>query len=183
MDKIELIQYYIDRCNSVEGADRYLLKKEIFAALHEDITGISVEDPLVLIKGRLHSHLAHLKDEKLRKVREYGIKMAMFSQPKQPGGIYVHAEANPVQNQSVNVNISLQQTLELIDNIPNENLSFDDKEVLKELLFSLEIIKATNDKSKTWDKAKKILEFVADKGADAAIAVLPQVISGLQILQ
>ena len=62
----------------------------------------------------------------------------------------------------------------------NTYLSDSDK---KELLNKLdEIVKLQNSKdskTKKWDKAKKILAFLLDKGADIAIMYIPQILSAL----
>jgi len=193
MDKIIFIQKFIDRCeviiNSKNINDARKIEDEIISIFANEIATIlrglddhdySGSDYLLnveLLKQKLLNYQANIKEE--HKKMEHELKLAQLSQPT----VSVHAEASPVQNQSANlsatVTVNLDFTLKLIDEISNDSLSIDDKEQLTEKLYSFEGVRSMNDKSKTWDKAKDILKFVANKGADAAIAVLPLVLAGL----
>ena len=71
------------------------------------------------------------------------------------------------QNTNVSITISLEQTINLIESIPNDKLSSDEKEQLEGKLSKLGTEK---EKSKVWDK---VLKWIADKGVEVGIAVLP----------
>lgn len=64
-----------------------------------------------------------------------------------------------------------------------EDNSFLDEKSKKELLLKLEEIdeikKSKDPKSKKWSKAKEILRFLLDKGADIVIMYLPQIIQSI----
>lgn len=102
-------------------------------------------------------------------------------------GIQVNAyggssNANSTANSSSIVTISIEQTIGAIDEIPSDVLSEEEKERLQNDLYTLEGIKTTKNKKKFWDKAKPILSFLTEKGADALIAVAPYIITALQTM-
>ena len=82
-----------------------------------------------------------------------------------------------VQNQTTNIQIDFDITVSAIEKIPDSLLSQEDKEILLGKLTSL---KGCPDKKTKWDKCKGILKWLADKSADAAIAVLPYLLSILK---
>ena len=65
----------------------------------------------------------------------------------------------------------------MIESIPNEKLSLDEKEQLEGKLSKLEIEK---EKSKVWDKAQSVLKWIADKGVEVGIAALPYIVEMLK---
>ncbi len=89
------------------------------------------------------------------------------------------------QSQIVKVSSTFEQTIIAIHDIPTNVLSENDKDILIEKLNSLEIVanKDKNNKYKVWEKVKGILTWVADKGADAGIALLPITPYIVQIMQ
>ena len=100
--------------------------------------------------------------------------MACLSQP------VITASAESTQTVNNYVHISLQNVIEQIEGFSSEKLSENDKNAIKELLYSLEGVKATKDKGKLWEKSKSILQYLLDKGMDVAVAVLPYILNGLQ---
>jgi uncharacterized membrane protein len=166
MDKINLIQEYISRCNAIIASNNrneaITFQDEIIGVFGSEIDNI--RDRLSNYSGLMYSTPDFVGD------------IAILKQ-KLINYMGIISEANLAQKQIVAV--TLNQTIGLIDDIPEENLSSIDKEALKELLYSLEGVKATKDKGKLWGKAREILKFTADKGAEAAIAVLPFVLSSL----
>lgn len=55
----------------------------------------------------------------------------------------------------------------------------DKKELLNKLDEIVKLQKSKDSKTKRWNKAKKILAFLLDKGADIAIMYIPQILSAL----
>ena len=53
------------------------------------------------------------------------------------------------------------------------------KELLNKLDEIVELQKSKDSKTKKWDKAKKILGFILDKGADIAIMYIPQILKAI----
>lgn len=202
MNKMDFINSYISKCDeaiasgNLSAADK--LQDEIIAVFEAEIPdiknmldnyGFSSYDSgrqvdfigdIKLVKQKLVNYLFNIqqKQEKMK----YDLELARLKQPQ----LSAHAEANPTQTttqtatQTANINITIDQTLKRLDEISEENLSTTDKDALKDLIFSLEGCKAAKDTNKFWSKTKEVLKFIADKGADAAIATLPYIIAGLQ---
>lgn len=85
---------------------------------------------------------------------------------------------NNTNSNNVSLNMSVEDIKSNIDN--NTYLSDSDKsELLKKLDEILELQKSKDNKSQKWNKAKKILEFLLDKGADIAIMYIPQILSAI----
>ena len=62
----------------------------------------------------------------------------------------------------------------------NSYLSDPEKNELFEKLNEIvELQKSKESKTKKWDKAKKILAFLLDKGADIAIMYIPQILAAI----
>jgi len=79
---------------------------------------------------------------------------------------------------NINFNMSIK---EIQSNVEDNTYLSDSakKELLQKLDEILELQKSKDSKSKKWDKAKKILEFLLDKGADIAIMYIPQILSAI----
>ena len=102
---------------------------------------------------------------------------------------------NKTKNQNgINININnSNSTQNNLSNIINMNISdvkekiednsYLDDESKKELLSKLEEInrlqKSNESKTKKWQKAREILKFILDKGADIAIMFLPQILKAI----
>ena len=54
------------------------------------------------------------------------------------------------------------------------------KELLDKLDEIIELQKSKESKAKKWAKAKSILAFLLDKGADIAIMYIPHILSAIQ---
>ena len=93
-------------------------------------------------------------------------------------GITISTVNNNTNSNNVSLNMSVEDIKSNIDN--NTYLSDSDKsKLLKKLDEILELQKSKDNKSQKWNKAKKILEFLLDKGADIAIMYIPQILSAI----
>ena len=195
MDKISYIDEYIERCSRIidekDSASAKSLSSEIIGVFSHEISNITGEldaymnhysyestdylGDIRILKQKLLNHKYNLQLEKDKMAHE--LELARLRQPT----ITAHAESNQsqVQSTSNNISITIENTISKIDEIPEETLSADDKEKLKEYLYSLEGMRASKNKTKFWDKAKEVLKFIADKSADTAIALLPYIIYGI----
>lgn len=72
---------------------------------------------------------------------------------------------------SAEVSIKFEQLIENISSISNESLNIKEKEDLLALLSLIEMNK--KNKSNISEQVSKVLKFIADKGLDVIIAVLP----------
>lgn len=71
------------------------------------------------------------------------------------------------------MNFNLDQTIENIHFIPETVLSKSDMDILEDKLSAFELILKKKDKAKLFDKLGRVIKFVADKGVEVGIAVLP----------
>lgn len=194
MNKLDFIKEYIDRCDEILTANNYNAAKEIqteiISTFESEIPSISGEldnypivasqsdrkvdflGDLKLLKKKLENYYYNIQEE--NKKREYSLELARLSQPI----VTASAEANPVVNNTIQV--SLTNVMEKLDKVATEEISEEDKNIIKELLYSLEGIKSTKDKHKFWEKAKYVLEKLLDKGINVGIAILPYIIDGLK---
>ena len=93
-------------------------------------------------------------------------------------GITISNVNNNNNTNNVNLNMSIEDIKSNIDE--NTFLSDSDKkELLNKLDEIVELQKSKDNKTKKWDKAKKILAFLLDKGADIAIMYIPQILKAL----
>lgn len=198
MDKISYINEYVENC------DKILTEKDINTAklFSEEIIGVfssEIDDitnklnaykwyndsttdylgDIRLLKQKLINHKLNLQSEKEK--LEYNLEIAKLNQPN----ITAHAESNQNQNQNqnqktnVDIDITVEKVIKTIEGIDDGSLCAEDKEKLKEYVYSLEGVKASKNKSLFWNKTKDVLRFLADKGADAAIALMPYLLQGL----
>lgn len=82
-------------------------------------------------------------------------------------------------NQSVttNVEITLDSTVSVINNLPTVILNDEEKDALNGKLAA---ISAAPDKPTRWEKAKNALKWIAEKGIEVGIAALPYIAEALK---
>lgn len=88
-----------------------------------------------------------------------------------------------IVNTNNNTNtVTLNMTIDEIRNNITDNKYLSDtakQELLNKLDEIIELQKSKESKSKKWDKAKSILSFLLDKGADIAIMYIPQILNAI----
>lgn len=85
-----------------------------------------------------------------------------------------NTSTNTVSNtNSINIHISIEQAIELMNQIPDEVISQEEKNDLEDKLSGIEQAVKTGKKDRAKDKIVGVLKFLADKGADALIVMLP----------
>lgn len=89
----------------------------------------------------------------------------------QQGNINVSANAN--NSNSININITLDQAIENINQIPDDIMTKSEKEDLEDKLSGIDVAVKSGKKEKSKEKIFGVLKFLADKGADAMIVMLP----------
>ena len=80
-----------------------------------------------------------------------------------------HNEANSVTN----VSVSIDQAIEAINTIPSDKLNDEEKTEIEEKLYTLEGAKNSGNKARVKETLAKVIKYIADKGIDVAIAMLP----------
>lgn len=86
--------------------------------------------------------------------------------------ININNQNNNTASATINQNINLKTTLKSINEISNEILDEKEKRCLSEILDSINSLKEM-DKGKTKNKVVEVLKYIADKGIEVGIAVLP----------
>lgn len=87
-----------------------------------------------------------------------------------------------INNNNNTNNVNFNMSIEDIKLNINENTylsDLDKKELLNKLDEIVELQKSKDSKTKKWNKAKKILGFILDKGADIAIMYIPQILKAM----
>lgn len=75
----------------------------------------------------------------------------------------------------IQINVSFEkarETVNLMTSLPDEDI----EEIQKRINELEKIVNSKESKSKKWSKAKDIIKWVADKGVDVGIALLPLVL-------
>ncbi|MPM67599.1 hypothetical protein SDC9_114523 [bioreactor metagenome] len=185
MDKISFVNKYITQCEEIlrtqDGKAARQLEYDLIGIFKPDIPDItntinsyrfsnvsdsSYFDDIHRLKGILENFRANILLEEKRAARE--LELARLKQPQM------------TQTTNVSVNVTIDQTIELINQIPPTVLCDEDKQDLIGDLCDMDKQKKLGNKEKAWEVVKKVLSFLADKGADAAIAALPLVMKALQ---
>lgn len=184
-NKVSFVQLFIDRCeNVVEIADVDKAKQllmEIIGTFDSDIKNIksgldsfSEERRKAVFFGRPIQPINFVNELKILKLKLEKLKIELEMPAKDKGPLI---SLTQVQNQTTNIQIDFDITVSAVEKIPDSSLSQEDKDALLGKLASL---KGCSDKKTRWDKCKGILKWLADKSADAAIAVLPYLVSILK---
>ena len=183
--KLIFIQSFIDRCDDIiEIADVDTAKQllmEIIGTFDSDIKNIksgldsfSEERRKAVFFCRPIQPVNYVNELKIVKLKLEKLKIELET-PAKNGGPLI--SLTQIQNQTTNIQIDFDITVSAIEKIPDSSLSQEDKEILLGKLTSL---KGCSDKKTKWDKCKGILKWLADKGVDVAIAVLPYLLSILK---
>lgn len=112
-------------------------------------------------------------------LRHYRVKLAADFAKGAQSSVSVHT--NAVNQNSIENILTVTQTAEQIQAIPESVLSEDLKSQLKLLLLDIDSARGKSKKDAE-GKLKKVLDWLADKGVDVALAALPYVLNVLQTL-
>lgn len=185
MTKAKFVQEYINKCETIlldkdiKKAD--ILQDDIIAVFEKEIPNICTRldnynhwgsdkpvdflGDLSKLKQILTNYLTDLerKDEirkdELEKLKKSNINI------KNTNNISSNATATS------NVTITIKQTIENISQIPDTILSQSEKEELEDKISALEVAKSNPAKLKS--KLPSVLKYIADKGVEVGIALLP----------
>lgn len=186
MSKNSLLNSYISRAEEIiekvdiEAADEFL--GETLAVFREEIPNImDYLDYPYLSKVNID----YLKDVKRVKAQleNYRANLKSGLKPFNKGGATV--SVNNLNNNSNNnsneitVNMDIKDVKQQIED--NTYIGDSEKEELLNVLQEIKELQTSQEnKSKKWDRAKRILAFILDKGADIAIMYIPQILKALQ---
>ena len=152
MGKIDTLQKYIDACDEKRNNthDKYEFIQQVFGVYDNEIENIH--------KDNLEMEEQKRKDE-LELVRL--------------GHNNINLSANANNSNNINISITLEQAIKNIEQIPEETMSKDEKDDLEDKLSGIDAAVKSGKKEKAKEKIAGVLKFLADKGADALIAMLP----------
>ena len=180
MKKLENLQKYINACEdnmSIAEKEQEKFIEEVLSVYGNKIDGITnhldmyayhLEGEIYDYNGdikKIKSILINYKDNLEMEIekRKNELELARLKQ----GSVNVSANANNAN--PINISLTLEQALENIRKISDDILC---KEEIEDKLCGIsEAVK--RDKGKAKDKIVAVLKFVADKGADALVAILP----------
>lgn len=80
---------------------------------------------------------------------------------------------NSSANASSSINFTVEQAINNIQSLPDDVLTSEEKEILEDKLSAIEMALKKKDKEKISSKIGSALKFVAEKGVEVGIAVLP----------
>lgn len=152
--------YSDDIPNCTTGLDLYK-----FTTCETNTTITDYIGDLKKLKAKLINYKYELEEKELARKETFDIER-MRNQ-----GITIHNNNSSYSSSSSNVTVTvtLEQTIEKLDKLlPKEELND-----LEDKLAALELVMKKGDKEKSSIKMSNVLKFIADKGIDVAIAVLP----------
>lgn len=180
--KTLIIDKYIRKIDAtIEKTDKNeagRLIKEIVAVYESEIKDIASQ--LDTYSFAPHDNPNQLNDLTILKAKLLNYKANLIS------GLYEHlgrsgrglqVSQNVNQSVSSNVEVTLDSTVSVINNLPDDSLSDDEKMYLNGLLAT---INAAPDKSTRWEKAKNALKWIAEKSIEVGIAALPYIVEALK---
>jgi len=188
MNKLELVEEYIRRADEIiESKNRTTAKeftREVIAVFQSEIPKITSQ----LTAYRLSGDQDDIKDTSTLRAmlfnystnirRDDEIRKNDLEKLKLQQSILTinntnQNEASSQANAYVTVVVTVIQAIESINNLPDDILSKEEKESLEEKVASLELLTKSGDKEKASKKLGSILKYVADKGIEVGIALLP----------
>lgn len=194
MDKVEFIEYYIQRCNLPEENQGSLIR-EIVCTFKNDIPhiykglteyGISTSNhnysgDLSKLKSILINYKCDLqRDDKIRaeeleklELQRQIISITTINQNDNNS----HATATAIATVTIN------QTLNNINELPEGVLNREESLELKELIHAIDEMLAAKNNVEAKSKISKVLSTIGNKGFDIFVAIAPYLIQAAGIIQ
>lgn len=105
------------------------------------------------------------------KAMKYENVFAIVAHEKQSNIVINNSNTNE-NNNCISINVSFEETRQEIEKMTK--LTEDEIAKILQKVDELEkIVNSDDSKSEKWEKAKQIIKWVADKGVDVGIALLP----------
>lgn len=192
MTKLEFIQSYIDKCISCENntlAESLVIEIEgvftdeiprITNQLNRYSWGIDTDvdymHDVKLLQQKLENYKINLIEQEIkaqRNLETLRLQEAISKNKIQVNAYGGSANSNSTANSSSTVTVEIDQIINAINEISPDILSDTNKEELEEKLAAIEVAKISGNKEKLGDKVGNVLKYIADKGIEVGIAVLP----------
>lgn len=188
MNKLKLVEEYIRRADEIiESKNRTTAKdftREVIAVFQSEIPKITSEltayrfsgdqddiKDTSTLRAMLFNYSTNIKRED--EIRKNDLEKLKLQQSILTINNTNHNESSSEANANVTVVVTVNQAIENINNLPDDILSKEDKESLEEKVASLDLLTKSGDKEKASKKLGGILKYVADKGIEVGIALLP----------
>lgn len=183
MGEIDTLQKYIDACDEKRNNrhDKYEFIQQVFGVYDNEIENIhsgldmyrwghdgktpDYDGDIIKIKEKLINYKDNLEMEE--KKRKDELELARLGQNN------INLSANANNSNNINISVTLEQAIKNIEQIPEEIMSKDEKDDLEDKLSGIDAAVKSGKKEKAKEKIAGVLKFLADKGADALIAMLP----------
>lgn len=188
MNKLTLVEEYIHRADEIietkNQATAKEFSREIIAVFQSEIPKITseltsyryggqqddIKDTSTLRAMLLNYSTNIRRDDEIRK---NDLEKLKLQQSILTINNTNQNEASSDANANVTVVVTVTQAIESINNFPDDILSKEEKESLEEKVAALELLTKSGDKEKASKKLGVILKYVADKGVEVGIALLP----------
>ena len=186
-EKIRTIDGYIEHLeDSISTGDSEKAKNlqtEIIAVYEPEIDGLKVNlDKYNASHLYLNNPVDYIGDAKLLKAKLQNYKLNLASGLYKPfqgadgaGTVTVTQHVN--QDVCTEVVITLDQVISSIQDLPETELSAEDKDILSGKIAA---ISSEKDKEKRWEKVSGTLKWIAEKGIQVGIAALPYIAKALE---
>ena len=186
MGKMQTLNSYISRIDeTIESGNTqkaHELQDEVVAVYENEIKDIY----------RLLDNYSHFQGGNINYIKDLRILKAKLINYKEnlESGLYkefligkpsINLTQTNEMKANIAINIELEEVIEIINHIPEDCLSVEDKDTLAGKLAQLEMLsKAKKDKKTVWDKAGSILKWVGDKSVQVGVAALPYIMKALE---
>lgn len=104
------------------------------------------------------------------------LEIGLGKNHNESNGTNIHIDNSSTATNSVNINISLDQVIKEIYDLPNNILSDDEKSELEDKINSLKVAAETQNKDKIKNKLNSLVNYALEKGP-AAIALTSSAIT------
>jgi hypothetical protein len=183
--KLQILEEYIEKlevaANNNDSKEAQKLQTEIIGVYDSEIDGLRTNlDNYSGAHLYLEEPVDFIGDARLLKAKLVNYKCNLESGlyklfQNSDGGVTVSQHVN--QDVNATVVVTLDQTINNIQKIPEAILSEEEKETL---LGKITAISAEKDSKKRWEKVSSALKWIADKGIQVGIAALPYIAKALE---
>ena len=162
-DKLEFIR----KIEGIYGEEIQGFRRglEFYERCFEHGEEIYLDDDIQRIRAKLINYKDNLEIED--KKNKQKVEIARLKQAN------INISANANNSNTINITIILNQAVESISQIPDNILTKEEKEELEDNLYQIDATVRHHKKEKAKEKIFNVSKFLADKGADALIAMLP----------
>ena len=181
-EKIKQIDEIIQRIDAVveknDNQAAHKLCKEIIGIYGTEID--SIMNMLDMTTWHFDEHpIDYIGDARLLKGKllnyRTNLSSGLYSVIGNPNGVHVSQNVN--QRVSNNIEVTLDSTVSIINRLPSDSLSDEEKDILNGKLAA---INAAQDKPTRWERAKNALKWIAEKSIEVGIAALPYIVEALK---